>query len=380
MPYTRLLDLAATLERKSAFLFGPRSSGKTYLYTHTLKPTRVYSLLDRSLLKRLTARPGVIYEECTGPHELIVIDEVQKIPDLLDEVQRTIEDKGARFLLTGSSARKLKRSQANLLGGRATRLELFPLVSQEIPQFDLLRYLNHGGIPRHYDSDSAYLSSELDDYVSLYLKEEIKDEAVTRQLDAFSRFLDIMALHSGDELAIENFASDCQVKATTFRNYIEVLEDTLIGFKVPPFTSTAKRKAITRSKFYLFDVGITNYLAHRLPVVAKSESFGKSLEQFIALEIRAFLSVNRLPHELCYWRSTSRMEVDFVVGTELAIEVKASSLVVERDLKGLKALREEGKIRRFIVVSTDPTARELSGIEIMPWAEFLVALWRRELF
>jgi predicted AAA+ superfamily ATPase len=379
VPYSRLLDLAGILARKSAFLLGPRSSGKTYLYTQTLSPDRVYNLLDRAVLKRLTNRPGLIYEECTSRDELIVIDEVQKIPDLLDEVHRTIEDKAARFLLTGSSARKLKRTQANLLGGRATRLEMFPLVSREIPEFDLLRYLNHGGIPRHYDVDDAYLTSELDDYVSLYLKEEIKDEAVTRKLDAFSRFLDVMALHSGDELAIESFASDCQVKATTFRNYIEVLEDTLIGFKVAPFTSTAKRKAITRSKFYLFDVGITNYLAHRLPIMPKSEAFGKSFEHLIALELRAFLALNRLPHALCYWRSTSQMEVDFIVGTDLAIEVKASSLVVERDLRGLKALREEGKISRLIVVSMDPSARQLSGIDIMPWFNFLQALWRGDL-
>jgi len=380
MPYTRLLDLTETLDRKSAFLFGARSAGKTYLYHRTLQPTRVYNLLDRAVLKRLTNRPGLIYEECIGSHELIVIDEVQKIPDLLDEVHRTIEDKGARFLMTGSSARKLKRSQANLLGGRATRLELFPLVSREIPQFDLLRFLNHGGIPRHYDIADKHLSAELDDYVSLYLKEEIKDEAVTRQLDAFSRFLDVMALHSGDELAIENFASDCQVKATTFRNYIEVLEDTLIGFKIAPYTHTAKRKAITRSKFFLFDVGITNYLAHRLPIVAKSENFGKSFEHFIALELRAFLAINRLPLDLCYWRSTSQMEVDFIVGDELAIEVKASSMVVERDLKGLKALREEGRVKRYVVVSTDPSRRKLSGVDIMPWSDFLEALWGRDFF
>ncbi len=263
MAYHRILNLTETLARKSAFLFGPRSSGKTFLYTHTLKPDRCYDLLDRIQLKRLTDRPSLIYEECQKDRELIVIDEVQKIPDLLDEVHRTIEKKGARFLLTGSSARKLKRTQANLLGGRATRLELFPLVSCEIDHFDLLRYMNHGGIPRHYDTDPKHISSELDDYISLYLKEEIKDEAVTRKLDAFSRFLDVMALNSGEELAIECFASDSQIKPTTFRNYLEVLEDTLLGFKVQPYLATKKRKAITRSKFYLFDVGVTNYLAKR---------------------------------------------------------------------------------------------------------------------
>lgn len=378
MRHERLLDLAATLVRKSAFLFGPRSSGKTYLYRHTLKPDRVYDLLNRGQLKNLTARPGLIYEECLNPGELIVIDEVQKVPDLLDEVHRTIEEKGATFLLTGSSARKLKRTQANLLGGRATKLELFPLVSREIASFDLMRYLNHGGIPRHYDADPSHIAAELDDYVALYLKEEIKDEAVTRQLDAFARFLDIMALNSGEELAIENFASDCQVKATTFRNYLEVLEDTLIGFRVTPYTATRKRKAITRSKFFLFDVGVTNYLAKRLPVLPRSEAFGKSLEHLIAQELRAFLALHRLDYTLAYWRSTSQMKVDFVIGDELAIEVKASHQVVERDLKGLKALREESLVRRYMVVSMDARQRQLFGIDIVPWDKFLAELWGRQ--
>ncbi len=379
MDYNRLLNLTESLTRKSAFLFGPRSSGKTYLYTQTLKPKRIYDLLERSEFVRLTNRPGLIFEECVGANELIIIDEVQKIPNLLDEVHRTIEKKKARFLLTGSSARKLKRTQANLLGGRATKLELFPLVSREIPNFDLLRYFNHGGIPRHYDTDSQYISEEMDDYVSLYLKEEIKDEAVTRRLDAFTRFLDVMALNSGEELAIEGFASDCQVKPTTLRNYIEVLEDTLLGFKVTPYLATKKRKAITRSKFFLFDVGITNYLAKRSPVVPKSDAFGRSLEHMVATELRAFLALYRLDDPLSYWRSTSQLEVDFVVGNELAIEVKASHQVTERDLKGLRALMEEGQIRRFIVVSLDPHPRMLMGIDIMPWAHFLASLWDRDL-
>lgn len=380
MDHERRLNLVETLARKSAFLFGPRSSGKTYLYSHTLKPNRVYDLLDRSQLKRLTSRPGLIFEECQDPGELVVIDEVQKIPDLLDEVQRTIEKKQTKFLLTGSSARKLKRSQANLLGGRAAKLELFPLVSQEIQEFDLIRYLNHGGIPRHYDTVPEHIGAELDDYVSLYLKEEIKDEAVTRQLDAFARFLDVMALNSGEELAIENFANDSLVKPTTFRNYIEVLEDTLIGFKVAPYLATKKRKAITRSKFFLFDVGVTNYLAKRLPVVPKSDAFGRSFEHFIATELRAFLALHRLDHPLAYWRSTSQLEVDFIIGDELAIEVKASSQVSERDLKGLCALREEGIVRRFIVVSTDPNPRQLMGVEVVPWNLFLKNLWGRIYF
>jgi predicted AAA+ superfamily ATPase len=373
--FKRLLDLKKTLDRKSAFLFGPRSCGKTFLYRTSLAPSRIYNLLDAKVYARLVSRPGLIYEECKSSNEVIVIDEVQKAPNILDEVHRTIEEKGATFLLTGSNARKLKRANANLLGGRATRLELVPLVSAEIPDFDLLHYLNHGGIPRHYLARPNHIADELEDYVALYLKEEIKEEAVTRNLEAFARFLEVMALHSGDELAIESFASDCQVKASTFRNYLQVLEDTLIGFSVDAYQKTVKRKAITRSKFYLFDVAVTNYLANRMPVLPKSDAYGRAFEHWVALELRAYLKLRKPRLSLSYWRSVTQMEVDFVVGDDLAIEVKASQLVTERDLKGLRALREENLGHRLIVVSNDTGSRTIDGIEILPWDAFSRALW-----
>ncbi|NDG27267.1 MAG: ATP-binding protein [Proteobacteria bacterium] len=375
MEFKRILELKPLLQRKSTFLLGPRSSGKTYLYEHTLKPARVYDLLERQVFKRLSSRPELLFEECEKPGELVVVDEIQKLPFLLDEVHRTIEKKNTRFLLTGSSARKLKRSQANLLGGRASSAELLPLTYAEIPDFDLMKYLNHGGIPRHYLCKPDQIEDELDDYTALYLKEEIKDEAITRNLQDFSRFLEIMALHSGDELAIENFASDCQIKPSTFRNYLSVLEDTLVGFQVPPYLASKKRKAITRSKFYLFDVGVTGFLAGRLPLKPKSELFGRSFEHWIALELRGFLKYRRQKLSLCYWRTTSQFEVDFVIGNEVAIEVKAKALVTEKDLKGLKALAEEKQIKRYIVISLDPQKRKLGPFEIYPWETFLKELW-----
>ena len=376
MYYDRLLDLKAELSRKSAFLFGPRSSGKTYLYENTLKPNRVYNLLENQTLKRLLVRPSLITEEIQKPGEIIIIDEVQKIPNLLDEVHMAIEKKKAKFLLTGSSARKLKRTQSNLLGGRATKLELFSLTSQEITDFNLNRYLNHGGIPRHYLTNPSDLQREFDDYTSLYLKEEIFDEAVTRNLEGFSRFLEIMALHSGDELAIEHFASDCAIKASTFRNYIDILKDTLIGFEIPAFSATRKRKAITRSKIFLFDVGITNFLAGRSNLQPKNELYGRAFEHFIAMELRAYLAYRHIHAPLTYWRSTSQFEVDFILGTKVAIEVKATNMVHERMLKGLKALSEEKMIKNFIVISLDPRPRKLDNIEILPWKEFLDQLWQ----
>lgn len=377
MEFKRKLDLNTNLNRKSAFLLGPRSLGKSWLHRHTVKANRIYNLLEARELRRLVIQPSLIFEEIQKSGELIVIDEIQKIPDLLNEVHRCIEEKGARFLLTGSSARTLKRSQANLLGGRAAFLELFPLTWSEIDHFDLVRYLNHGGIPRHYLASDSEIELDLEDYVSLYLKEEIKDEAVTRNLEGFSRFLEIMALHSGDELAIESFASDCGIKAPTFRNYLEVLKDTLIGFEVPAFTKTKNRKAISRSKFFLFDLGVTGYLSHRSKVTEKNPLFGKMFEQWIALELRAALKYHRIQAELRYWRSTSQFEVDFVVGQELAIEVKATERVTERMLSGLNALAEEKMIKSFVVVSRDPRPRKLGQIEILPYEVFLERLWSR---
>ena len=377
MYFKRKLDLNRVLKKKSAFLLGPRSCGKTFLLHKTVQADRTYDLLNLQTLKRLLIRPSLIYEEIRRNREIVVVDEIQKIPELLSEVHRAIEEKQTRFLLTGSSARKLKRSQSNLLGGRATHLELFPLMYNEIPDFDLNRYLHHGGIPRHYLASMDDVQGELDDYTSLYLKEEILDEAVTRNLEGFSRFLEIMAIHSGDELALESFASDCGIKVGTFRNYIEVLKDTLIGFEVPAFTKTKKRKAITRSKLFLFDVGIGNFLANRGRLTPKSELYGKAFEHFIALELRAFINYNHLRAPLAYWRSTSQFEVDFIVGNQLAIEVKSTELVHERMLKGLRAFAEEKIAKHYIVISRDHRPRRVGNIEILPWQMFLAQLWQR---
>ena len=379
MQFPRALSLPELLKAKSAFLFGPRSSGKTVLYESQLKPNRVYDLLSSQTFRRLSQNPSLVFEECLGQGELIVIDEVQKLPEILDEVHRTIQKKKARFLLTGSSARKLKKSEANLLGGRASSLEMFPLTSSEIGNIDLLRFFRRGGIPRHYLCEENQLSSEMDDYVHLYLKEEILQEAVTRNLEGFSRFLEIMALHSGDELSIESFSSDCAVKGNTFRNYIEVLKDTLIGFEVPAFSQTKKRKAITRSKFFLFDVGLSNHLSGRIVTPHKNEVYGRSMEHFIAMELRSYLKYNKRKEALCYWRSTSQFEVDFLVGDTLAIEVKSTSSVSEHHLRGLRAIGEEKIFKSLICVADVPLERVVEDIKVMPWRIFLEKLWSGEL-
>ncbi|OGV28065.1 MAG: hypothetical protein A3F18_05325 [Legionellales bacterium RIFCSPHIGHO2_12_FULL_37_14] len=378
--YKRLLNLKALLEKKSFFLFGPRSTGKTTLITEQLPEASVYDLLDAEIFRKLLRRPALLEEENKDLNKPIVIDEIQKMPSLLDEVQRLMLNQQRRFLLTGSSARKLKRGSANLLAGRAWNAELFPLTSQEIPQFDLLTYLNHGGLPQVYSSVDAM--EELNSYVSTYLYEEIQAEAATRQISAFAEFLDLIALTNGQEISFEGLARDSQVSPSTIKNYLTILEDTLLGFTVPGYTRTQKRKAISRAKFYLFDIGVTNHLCRRSKIQEKSELFGLAFEHFIALELRAYISYRRLMKPLRYWRTTSQIEVDFIIGDEVAIEVKSSHLVQDKHLQGLRMLKEENikPLIRYIVVSCDPKQRVTNdGIEIYPWADFLEMLWKDQL-
>ncbi len=378
--FRRKLDLAARLEKRSAFLFGPRGTGKSTWIRESLPGARIYDLLDERIYLKLLQRPSILEEEWrVGPQAPIVIDEIQKLPKILDEVHRLISLHDARFLLTGSSARKLKHSGVNLLGGRARELHFYPLTSAEIPDFDLTHYLNRGGLPLVYLSDEPL--EDLRSYVSLYLREEIAAEALTRRVYEFARFLDVMAIHSGDELHYQNLSSDSGVKAKTLQNYVDILEDTLVGFRVPPYEKTKKRKAITRSKFYLFDIGVTRLLARRGEVLPGSELFGKAFEQFIILELRAATDLLGIDLPIQYWRTKSGFEVDVVLGDHAALEIKAVTTVQDHHLKGIRALREENLLRHAWVVSLDSHRRRTAdGIEILPWRDFLGALWTRELF
>lgn len=380
MDFIRLLNLNEVLAKRTAFLFGARGTGKTTLISKQLPNARVYDLLEEKTYLRLLRDSQLLEQENPADNSLIVIDEIQKLPKLLDEVHRLITKRKHRFLLTGSSARKLKRQGANLLGGRARELHLFPLTWKEIggERFDLYKYLNHGGLPSVYLSDEP--TEDLKGYVSLYLREEVAAEALTRRIDQFARFLDTIALNNGEELHFENIASDSGIKSRTIMNYVEILEDTLLGFRVRPYEKTLKRKAITRSKFFLFDVGVTAVLARRGELMAGSELFGRAFEHFIALELNAALNYSKSDLPLCYWRTKSGFEVDFVIGDETAIEVKSTQFVSERHLKGLMALREEQKVKKFIVISQDPHERLIEGIRILPWQKALEELWGRNWF
>lgn len=378
--FERVLDLKAQLKKNSFFLFGPRGVGKSTLIRETLQPKILYDLLDAVSFMRLSTQPDLLQQELEllKAGDLVVIDEIQRIPQLLNTVHRAIENKRLRFLLTGSSTRKLKRdSDSNLLAGRAWEARLFPLCYPEIPKFDLVTYLNRGGIPRAFLTEN-YLE-ELRAYSSIYLKEEILAEALVRKLDHFTRFLEVAALQSGEELSLEGIASDAQIKAKTVGNYIEILEDTLLAFRLPAFWKTKKRKAITRAKFYLFDVGLTNYLAKRGRLEPKSELFGKAFEHWLINEVRAYISYRRLDLDLFYWRSVNQQEVDLIIGSECAIEFKATSLVSSKHLKGLHALKEEKLIKNYYTVSMDERPRVMEGVTVFPWKVFLEKLWGNEL-
>lgn len=373
--YSRILKLSELLKKKSFFLFGPRATGKTTLIEESLPNAQVIDLLHSKTYSTLVRNPSALAEIITDPKKIIVIDEVQKIPELLNEVQRLIRKHRITFLLTGSSARKLKHGAANLLGGRAREARLFPLVSAEIEKVDLERILNHGGIPDIYDSDEP--DEDLAAYVDTYLREEIKAEAVTRQISAFVEFLDACALSNGQEINYESFASDLQISASTLKNYFQILEDTLIGFRLKGFTETKKRKSTVRAKHYLFDLGVTRHLSRQGVISLGSKAFGDALEHFIILETRAYLSYTRQRVEQRYWRSTSQFEVDLLIGRSRAIEIKATEHPSDKHLKGLRALMEEGIFKHYCLVCLTHHRRVTEdGIVILNWRDFLQEMWR----
>ena len=376
--YPRYLDLKKILREKSRFLLGPRSTGKTTLIQkQLLEDVIVFDLLDRGTYRRLLKDPSLLD---SGPQgSTVVIDEIQKLPILLDEVHRLIQSKDRRFLLTGSSARKLKRGAANLLAGRAWQATLMPLSFIEIEDFNLLDYLVKGGLPQVYGSKNFQI--ELAEYVSLYLREEVAAEALTRNIEAFSEFLDITAISNGAEINYQSFANDCSVAVNTIKNYFSILEDTLIGFTLPAFVKTKKRKAISRSKHYFFDLGLVNSIREVSEVSLNSPIFGGMFEHFIILEVRAYAAYNRKSQKLSYWRSVSQHEVDLIIGNEWAIEIKSSNRVQQKHLKGLKTLQEEGLVKNYLVVSMDEYEQSFSdNIESMHWKKFLERLWAGKMF
>jgi len=338
------------------------------------------NLLEGDAYLRYSAEPSLLTKTAAmavKEGKIVVVDEIQKIPTLLDQVHLAIEELQVKFLLTGSSARKLKRGGVNLLAGRAWEARMFPLVWKEIPDFDLTRYLRYGGLPQVYPSPAP--KEELSAYTNTYLKEEIAEEGVIRKMPQFARFLKVAALCSGELINYSAIASDCAIAASTVREYFSILEHTLIGFTMEPWGESKKRKAIQTAKFYLFDTGVTHTLSGTEHLDRNSNLFGKSFEQWIAMELRAYLSYRRVQTDLCFWRSVNGQEVDFVIANKCAIEAKSTKKIGMKDLRGLIALAEEKSHNSFICVSHDPVERQEGTIWCMPWQVFMKRLWNDEI-
>ena len=376
----RVLDVGSALSQRSVFLFGPRQTGKSSYVREQLKPEPMlsYNLLDGGLRLRLLADPTLMRQEVEARNLrdcVVFIDEIQKCPELLDEVHLLIEERGIRFLLSGSSARKLKRAGTNLLGGRARTKYLHPFVYPEVAEDnDLLeRVMARGLLPPHYLSEAP--DEDLRSYVDTYLSEEIAAEGQARNLPAFARFLQTAATVNAKIINYTNAANDAQVPRQTVRLWFQILIDTMLGYELSSYTSTVKRKAVETAKFYFFDIGVVRALRRLPAILPESSDFGEFFEHYIFMELKAYLDYRKPSSRLSYWRSLSGYEVDFVIDDEVAIEVKTAEVAQDKHLSGLKALREEGKIKSFYLVCRESRPRKVDGIDILPWREFLARLW-----
>ena len=364
------------LGKESAFLWGARQTGKSTLLNAVYPEAPYFDLLLANEYDRFLRNPSLLREilEVTPAGSPVILDEIQRLPSLLNEIQWMIVNRKRQFILSGSSPRNIMRSGGNLLGGRAARYELYPLVYKEIPDFDLLRALNNGLLPRHYLAKNA--DKLLSAYTGSYLRDEIITEAKIRNIGSFSRFLEMASFSNGEIVNYSNIAADCGVSAPTVREYFQILEDTLIGRFLPSYQKKPKRRVILSPKFYYFDVGIANYLLKRGRVTIGSESFGHAFEHFIYHEIYSHTHYSDLNYPLSYWRTASQIEVDFILGDhEVAVEVKSTEMVNPRHLSGLKSFAEEYNVKKLILVSNDPSPRKVGKILIMPWKYFLDQLW-----
>jgi predicted AAA+ superfamily ATPase len=376
---SRIMEISLP-KKQSAFLWGPRKTGKTTYLNEKFGNNHFIDLLHTDDAIEFSKRPALLREQILAlPPEIkqnpIIIDEVQKVPAILDEIHWLIENKGMQFILCGSSARKLKRGKANLLGGRAWRFEMFPLIWKEIGTFSLLTALNRGLIPSHYLTN--HYKKSLRSYVTDYLKEEVFDEGLTRNIPAFSRFFDAMRFSHGELTNYSNIARDCGVDSKTVKEYYQILSDTLLGRMILPFNRRQSRQIITKSpKFYLFDVGVAGYLCRRKLEEELGEQFGKAFEHFILMEISAYNSYQEIDFDIQFWRTKTGLEVDFILGNgEVAIEVKGGKNIHKKDLLPLQRFYEEYKPRKVLLVCNEKKKRQNGNICIIPWEIFLKELW-----
>ncbi len=379
----RVANIDKRLEKKSIFLFGPRQTGKSsYIKNQLSEPKLAWTLLDSELYRDLSMRPSILRNtlRAKGINDgVVVIDEIQRLPELLNEVHMLIEETGIHFLLTGSSARKLKKKGVNLLGGRAGLFNFHPLVWPEIKDFDfdLDDIFFSGLLP------SPFLNKEdandiLYSYTGLYVAEEIQREALVKKLPSFVHFLEIASMTSGEQINYANISSDVGVKKDAVKDWFSILTDTMLGFEVPSFKLTKKRKAVEVSKYYLFDVGVMRSLMKAVVPTENMSDYGRFFENYIATELRAYLDYSGQINsgKLQYWRSSSGFEVDFILNERVAIETKTTKHLTVRDLRGIKALMEEGLMEKYIIVTREDRPYEVAtNITSMPWKYFLTELW-----
>ncbi len=383
--FRRLLEIEISRDplkgSGAVLLWGPRGTGKTTYLKQKFPKARYYDLLKTEILDELAVHPSRLRQEVLAEKpSLVIIDEIQKIPRLMDEIHWLLENSPSRFILCGSSARKLKRETKNLLGGRAVSCRLFPFVTAELPDFDLERALQYGTVPRHYLSDRPELL--LRAYVDNYLKEEIIDEAITRNIPSFAHFLHTVALTHGQLLNYANVAREVGVSPSTVRGYFQILEDTLIGHTLEPWRKKKDRRLIETAKFYLFDTGLANFLHPEVKqVVEGTDIYGNAFEHFLIEEVRAYLSYRGREDSLTFWRTASGFEVDLIIGAmNCALEFKSARNLTHNHLKGLRILKEEHRVGRAILVSREETPRTTEdGIELMPWSLFCKRLWNDEI-
>jgi predicted AAA+ superfamily ATPase len=373
-------QIFADAANESLFFWGARQTGKSTLLKILFPDALWFDLLMTEEFNRLSKNPEYMRKTILAMPQVstVVIDEIQLVPQLLNEVHWLIVNKGIRFILSGSSPRKILRSGANLLGGRALRYELYPLVSAEIPDFALLRALNNGLLPRHYDAGNA--EKLLAAYIGSYLRDEIVAEAKLRNVSVFSRFLEAAAFTNGEIVNYSNIAADIGMSVPTIKEYFQILEDTLLGRFLPSFQKKPKRRIIQAPKFYMFDVGIVNSLLHRGKIEMGNEIFGKVFEHFIYQEIYAHSRYSELNYNISYWHTATHKEVDFILGdSEVAVEVKSTSEAQTKHIGGLKAFAEDYTVKKLILVSNDLHPRMLDNILVLPWQMFLQQLWGGEI-
>ncbi len=378
--YNRIFEIEKQLD-EAMFLFGARQVGKSTLLQSRFQDAVYYDLLIPSVRKSFKRNPELFKEALSSKPEgtLVIVDEIQKVPELLDLVHWLMVNKGLRFILSGSSARKLKRSGANTLGGRAEPRTLYPLVWPEVTDFQIDKAVQNGMIPRHYLVEDA--TDRLEAYVDVYIKEEILDEAAVQNIDAFERFMEVAAISDGEMLNYSNIATDCGVSAKTVKAYFQILYDTLLGYEIPAYRKVIKRQIVQSPKFYYFDVGLANFLMGRHDLKRGSDDYGHAFEHFVMQEIIAYRGYYRRREEISYWHTYNNQEVDAVIGdAKVAIEIKSSELIKTKHKAGLKAFKEEHPDCRLMLVSLDPITRTSGDVELVYIADFLKMLWGGEIF